>query len=200
MPLNRLAWAAPSVNVGLLAVVAVSTVILYNSLVSKRNQVEGSFAQIEVQLKKRYDLVPNLVETVKGYARHERDTLEQVIRLRNAAVEQRLDTDHKILQNNAFSKALGALIVRMEAYPDLKANENYLMLMRSLNDIEEQISAARRFFNSATEQYNNAVQMFPSNLVAGAFAFRRKPYFEVDSVERRAIRVALGQDDEGAVQ
>jgi LemA protein len=179
----------------IVALIVLTVIIIYNGLVRKRNQVDNCFPQIDVQLMKRYDLVPGLVETVKGYTKHERETLEQVTRIRTEALRPDLSNDKKVEKSNKFGEALGGLFARIEAYPDLKASESYLFFMRTLNEFEEQISAARRFFNTATQQYNDAVQTFPSNMVSNAFLFRTKPYFEINEIERNATKVAMGTSD-----
>ena len=153
---------------------------LYNRLVQLRNNRENAFADIDVQLKQRYDLIPQLVETVKGYAKHERETLARVIELRNQAVAANT-IDGKIAAENQLSGVLAGLKVTLEAYPDLKANQNFLQLQEEMSDIENKLAAVRRFFNSATKELNNAVQKFPSNLIAGMFGFRTAPMFDLGS-------------------
>ena len=153
---------------------------LYNRLVQLRNNRENAFADIDVQLKQRYDLIPQLVETVKGYAKHERETLARVIELRNQAVSA-TTIDGKIAAENQLSGALAGLKVKLEAYPDLKANQNFLQLQEEMSDIENKLAAVRRFFNSATKELNNAVQKFPSNLVAGMFGFHTAQMFDLGS-------------------
>ena len=152
----------------------------YNSLVNGRNQVRLAFSTIDVQLKMRFDLVPNLVETVKGYAAHERDVLEQVTLARNQAAAPGAGWQ---AQEN-LSHAVGTLIARAEAYPDLKASGHFLMLQRQLAECEAQIAAARRTYNASVMDFNNSVEMFPSSLIAGLFRFGRKPEFEIAIAER----------------
>lgn len=153
-------------------------VSMYNRLVRLRNNRENAFADIDVQLKQRYDLIPQLVETVKGYAKHEKSTLENVINLRNAAASA-TTIDGKIAAENSLNSALAGLKVTLEAYPDLKANQNFLQLQNEMGDIENKLSAVRRFFNSATKELNNAVEVFPSNLFAGMFGFKKELMFDL---------------------
>lgn len=167
-----------------IAVIIVLWVIsIYNSLVRLRNNRENAFADIDVQLKQRYDLVPQLVETVKGYAKHESTVLQNVTNARAAAMSA-TTIDDKIKADNALTNALAGLKVSLEAYPDLKANQNFLQLQDEIADIENKIAAARRYFNSATRELNNAVQAFPNNLFAGMFHFQTEPMFEVPKEER----------------
>jgi len=159
--------------------------IVFNSLVNLRNQVAFAFATIDVQLKKRHDLVPNLVETVKGYAAHESETLEAVTQARNDA--ERPGAGWEAEEN--LRHAVGALVARAEAYPDLKASGHFLMLQRQLAECEAQIAAARRTYNASVMDYNNRVEMFPSSLVAKVGNFKRKPEFEIAVAERSAVDV-----------
>ncbi|MCB1123495.1 MAG: LemA family protein [Verrucomicrobiae bacterium] len=163
--------------------------LTYNGLVGKKNQVENAFAGIDTMLKKRYDLIPNLVATVKQYATHEKGTLTEITELRAKAMSGGLSSDEQVQVNNALSKALGGIMVAVENYPELKANENFLQLQRSLNEIEEQISAARRAFNASVTDYNNAIEMFPSNIVAGMMSYRRRQLFEIPETERQNVNV-----------
>ena len=165
----------------IVAIVAVVLVVwfiaMYNGLVKLRNNRENAFANIDVQLKQRFDLVPQLVNSVKGYATHEKETLEKVTAARAAAMGA-TTFDEKVAADKALSGALAGLRVSLEAYPELKANENFLQLQNELADIENKLSASRRFFNSTTRELNNACEVFPSNIVAGMFGFRRAPMFE----------------------
>ena len=162
---------------------------LYNSLVRLRNNRKQAFANIDVQLKQRHDLVPQLVATVKGYSEHEKGVLEKVTEARTRAMGAQSIND-KIEAENALSGALAGLKVAVEAYPDLKASQNFLQLQGELADIENKLAAVRRFFNSATNELNNAVQVFPSNIVAGMFGFHTEPLFEVAAEERAAVEKA----------
>lgn len=169
--------------IGILVILAIWVVSLYNSLVKLRNNRENAFADIDVQLKQRHDLIPQLVETVKGYAAHEKETLERVIQARNEAMAART-IDDKIVAENALSSALSGLKITLEAYPDLKANQNFLQLQEEIADLENKLSAVRRYFNSATKEFNNAVQTFPSNILAGMFGFHTEKMFDLG--EQRA--------------
>lgn len=151
---------------------------MYNSLVKLRNNRENAFADIDVQLKQRYDLIPQLVETVRGYTKHEKETLENVIKARNEAVGASSIND-KIAAENKFTSALSGLKVTLEAYPDLKANQNFMQLQEEMSDIENKLAAVRRFFNSATKELNNKVEVFPSNIIANIFNFKKEPMFDL---------------------
>jgi LemA protein len=165
---------------GILVLLIIIVISLYNKLVRLRNNRENAFADIDVQLKQRYDLIPQLVETVKGYAKHESGTLERVIALRNQAVAA-TTIDGKIAAENQLSGVLAGLKVTLEAYPDLKANQNFLQLQEEMSDIENKLAAVRRFFNSATKELNNSMQTFPSNIIAGMFGFRKAEMFDLGS-------------------
>lgn len=169
-------------------ILAAWLVSMYNSLVKMRNNRENAFADIDVQLKQRHDLVPQLVETVKGYAAHEKDTLERVINARNGAIGAKT-IDEKIVAENALSSALSGLKITLEAYPDLKANQNFLQLQEEIVDLENKLSSVRRYFNSATKEYNNAVETFPSNILAGMFGFRKEVMFDLGE-QRAALEEA----------
>ena len=160
-------------------------VSLYNNLVKLRNNRENAFANIDVQLKQRHDLVPQLVSTVKGYATHEREVLQRVTEARSVAMNATGIND-KINAENALTSALAGLKVSLEAYPDLKANQNFMHLQTELSDLENKLAAARRFFNSTTRELNNAVETFPSNIFAKMFKFDKEPMFEVPQEERAA--------------
>ena len=162
---------------------------IYNNLVTLRNNRENAFANIDVQLKQRYDLIPNLVNTVKGYAEHEKGVLERVTAARTAAMGA-TTLNEKIEAENALSSALAGLKVSVEAYPDLKANQNFLQLQNELADIENKLAAVRRFFNSATKELNTGVQKFPAVLFAGMFGFHQEPMFEIPQEERATVQKA----------
>ena len=151
-----------------------------------RNNRENAFANIDVQLKQRHDLVPQLVSTVKGYASHEKTVLENVTNARTAAMSANNIND-KIQAENKLSSALANLKVSLEAYPDLKANQNFLQLQTEISDIENKLAASRRFFNSATKELNNAVQTFPANILAGMFGFHKEPMFEIPATDRASL-------------
>lgn len=158
---------------------------LYNSLVRLRNNRENAFANIDVQLKQRHDLIPQLVATVKGYAEHEKELLTRVTEARAAAM-QATGINEKIQAENQLSSALAGLRVSLEAYPNLKANQNFLQLQNEISDVENKLASTRRYFNSATRELNNAVESFPSSIIAGMTGFTRQPMFEVPKDERAA--------------
>jgi LemA protein len=172
-------------------VVAVLLIIgigIYNRLVALRQRTNQAFADIDVQLKQRHDLIPNLVETVKGYASHERGTLEAVIAARNAATTAS-GIQGQAAAEGVLTAALGKLIALAEAYPDLKANQNFQQLQSELSDIENKIAAARRFFNNAVNEYNTGIQQFPASLFASVFGFGERQFFDVGE-ERAALNTA----------
>lgn len=177
------------IGIIVIAVLAFICIGMYNNFVKLRNNRENAFSNIDVQLKQRYDLIPNLVSTVKGYADHEKELLESITRARSAAMAA-TDMNQKIEADNQLSSALAGLRVSVEAYPDLKANVNFQQLMTELSDIENKLAAARRFFNSATKELNNAVQTFPGNILAGMFGFHKEPMFEVSAAERAQVEKA----------
>ena len=160
----------------------------YNSLVQLRNSVKDQWSQIDVHLKRRADLIPNLVETVKGYAKHEKDTLEAVINARNKAVSATNATE-EMQANNELTGALTKLFALAESYPELKANTNFMDLQANLKDTEDKISFARQFYNDTVLKYKNKLEVFPSNLVAGIFGFKPEPFFEASATERETPKV-----------
>lgn len=170
-------------------VIALWAVGIYNNLVKLRNNRENAFANIDVQLRQRYDLVPQLVATVKGYATHEKELLEKVTAARSAAMNA-TGINEKIAAETTLSSALAGLKVSMEAYPDLKANQNFLQLQSELADIENKLAATRRFFNSSTKELNTSILSFPANILAGMFGFHAEPMFEVAKEERAAVEKA----------
>ena len=176
-------WIIPGVIILLLFVF----IAIYNGLVGLRNQVRNAWSQIDVQLKRRYDLIPNLVETVKGYMKHERETLEAVTKARNLAqAGAATGAAERGKLEGELSSALARLLAVAEAYPDLKANQNFLSLQEELTSTENKISFSRQFYNDAVLRYNNQTQMFPSNLVAGMAGFKSEQFFEVTVAEERA--------------
>jgi LemA protein len=176
---------------GVIVVLVVLAFGAYNRLVALGQRVGQAFADIDVQLKQRHDLVPNLVETVKGYAAHERGTLEAVVQARNAAVTaQAGGVAAQAAAENVLSGALRQLFALSEAYPDLKANQNFQQLQAELSDIENKIAAARRFFNNAVQEYNTGIQQFPAVLMAGALGFTQKEFFDVGVDERKVLEQA----------
>ncbi len=173
---------------GVVVLVFLYVVATYNKLVRGRNKVETEWSQIDVQLKKRIDLIPNLVETVKGYAKHEKETLDSVMEARSKA-EAAGTPEEKMELAAEMSVAITKLLAVAENYPDLKANTNFLELQSTLKEVEEKIAYARQFYNDAAKGYKNMVEMFPSNIVAGLFHFQSKPFFEVSEAERKAPEV-----------
>ena len=167
----------------IVVLLAIWCVSLYNNLVKLRNNRENAFANIDVQLKQRHDLVPQLVATVKGYATHEREVLQRVTEARTAAMGATTIND-KINAENALTSALAGLKVSLEAYPDLKANQNFMQLQNEIADLENKLAAVRRVFNSATRELNNAVETFQSNIFDKMFGFKKEPMFEVPQEER----------------
>ena len=176
------------VILGVLVILLFWAIGKYNLFVKLRNNRENAFADIDVQLKQRHDLIPQLVATVKGYAAHEKETLEMVVNARNGAVNAK-SIDEKIVAENALSSALAGLKVTVERYPDLKANTNFLHLQEEVSDIENKLSAVRRFFNSATKELNTAIEMFPANIIAGMFGFKKEMMFDLGS-ERKSLEKA----------
>ena len=161
-------------------------IIIYNGLVMKRQRVNQAFADVDVQLKQRQNLIPNLVETVKGYAKHEQETFQQVIAARNAAQAANTAGDMARAEG-VLSQALGKLFALAEAYPDLKANTNFLQLQNELSSIEDKLAAARRFYNSAVQDYNTAREQFPGSIIAGSFNFEGREFFDVGADNRAAL-------------
>ncbi|MDM8568426.1 LemA family protein [Thiotrichales bacterium HSG1] len=174
---------------GILIITGIIIAILYNSLIDKKNQVDYAFGGMDVMLKKRYDLIPNLVKTVQKYAIHERELLEKITNLRSQAVHSNLSNEEKINLDNQLSGTIGQIMVAVESYPDLKANQNFLHLQASLNEVEEQISAARRAYNATVTDYNNGVEMFPTNIIAGMMKLKRKQVFTIAAPERQNVNV-----------
>lgn len=170
-------------------VLILALIFMYNSLVSRRVETQNAFSQIDVQLRRRYDLIPNLVETVKGYATHEKETLERVIQARNAAMTATNVAD-KSAAENQLTGTLKSLFALAESYPDLKANQNFLALQEELSTTENRIGFARQHYNDVVSQYNESLMKFPSNLVAGLFGFRAADFFQLDAAEAAAVRQA----------
>ncbi|HYE76507.1 MAG TPA: LemA family protein [bacterium] len=180
----------PIVGLGCLGILLLAWVIATaNGLIAKRNAVTSVFSTIDVLLKKRYDLIPNLVNVVKGYTAHESQTLEEVVRLRNQAMAAPHTAGAGLLADTALGQVLGQFMGLVEAYPDLKADRQFLRLQAALNEVEEQLSAARRAYNAAVLDYNNAVQMFPSNLIAGILGHRTIPFFAATADERQLVDI-----------
>lgn len=169
-------------------VVVVVSITIYNSIIRRRNQVENAFGGMDAQLKKRYDLIPNLISTVKQYMQHERDLLEKITQLRTRAISES-NTDERIGIDNKIADAMKQLMISVENYPDLKSNINFIDLQRALNEVESQIAASRRAYNAAVTDYNNGIETFPNSIIAGMSNFSRKRVFEIQEVERQDVDV-----------
>ena len=179
----------PLAVIGIVVLLTVGWFIsVYNTLVKLRNRVQNSWAQIDVQLKRRFDLVPNLVETVKGYAAHEKDVLEKVTQARSM-VQSAQSLEQRQQAENMLTDTLRSLFAVAEAYPQLQANQNFMELQRELSDLEAKIAFARQFFNDTTMNYNTEIQSFPNNILAGMLNFQAMPYFQVDEIQRQAVQV-----------
>jgi LemA protein len=173
---------------GVIVLLVLWIIVVYNGLVAMRQRVNQSFADIDVQMKQRHDLIPNLVETVKGYAGHERGTLEAVIKARNTAIQAGSSgVSAQAAAENQLSGALRQLFALSEAYPDLKANQNFQQLQSELSDIENKLAASRRFFNNSVQEYNTGIQQFPAVLLAGTLGFTPKEFFDVGAEERKTL-------------
>lgn len=175
------------IAIGIIVAVIVIVALMFNSLIGKKNQVTNVFGTIDALLKKRYDLLPKLITTVKEYMKHERELLEKVTELRAKAVSGNLSDDEQVDLDNKISKMLGGIMVAVENYPQLKASENFMQLQRTMNEVEEQISAARRAYNASVTDYNNAVEMLPTNIVAAMMSYKTKKVFEIPEEQRRDI-------------
>ena len=175
----------------IIAVVVVLLLLVfttYNNFVKLNNKVEEAFSTMDVYLKKRWDLIPNIVETVKGYAKHEKSTLEEIINLRNSSYDK-MNTNDKVDVNNKLSQGISKLMAIIEAYPDLKANENFKDLSNQLTKVEDDIANARKYYNGTVRIFNDKVQMFPSNIVALIFGYKSKIMFEANTTERENVKV-----------
>jgi LemA protein len=173
----------------IIIVLAIILILMYNSLVAKKNQVENIFASVDTQLKKRYDLIPNLVASVSKYMEYEKSILEDITKLRSEANKPNISEKEKIELDAKISSALGSIMIAVENYPDLKANENVMHLQRSLNEVEAQIAAARRAYNQAVTDYNNALEMIPTNIMANAMGYKPKDVFVISETERKNVNV-----------
>jgi LemA protein len=176
---------------GIVALLAVVAIVTYNGLIRSRNQVENSWSQIDVQLKRRIDLIPNLVETVKGYAAHEQETLDAVIKARNAAVSATSDPHAQAAADTQMTGALRQLFALSEAYPDLKANQNFLALQEELSATEGRVAYARQFYNDSVLNYNNKLQAFPTVIFANILKFTKREYFEADEASREVPKIGF---------
>ncbi len=187
-----LANTAVYVSLGIIVLLALFVIALYNGLVSGRNEVKNSWSQVDVQLKRRYDLIPNLVETAKGYLKHERETLEAVTRARQMAIDAKSVEEHARAEN-MLTSTLRSLFAVAESYPDLKANTTMLQLQEELTTTENRIGFARQSYNDSVLRFNNKVEQFPSNLIAGMFGFDKSEFFELDDVAaREPVKVDFG--------
>jgi len=178
--------------IGIVVLLVLAAVVMYNGLVKLRNLVQEAWRQVDVELKRRHDLIPNLVETVKGYATHERGTLEGVMQARSAAMSGGQSPAAAAQSEGMLSQALGRLFAVAEAYPDLKANVNFLALQQELTSTENRIASGRRYYNANVRELNTRVETVPSNIVAGMFKIDREEYFEVEGVEREVPGVTFG--------
>jgi len=181
-------WIIFAIIGGIILILIMYVIGVYNKLVQARNKVRDQWAQIDVQLKKRVDLIPNIVETVKGYAKHEKETLDAVIKARNS-FNTASTVEDEIQANNQITGALNKLFALSESYPDLKANANFMSLQNDLKDIEEKISYARQFYNDAVLSYKNKLEMFPSNIIANMFGFKPEAFFEATEEEKATPEV-----------
>ena len=170
-------------------VVLIIIMVLYNNLVNKKNKTLNAFSGTDTLLKKRYDLIPNLVSTVRQYMTHEQGVLTQITELRTKALEQNLSDDEKVDLDEKMSGALRGMMVAVENYPDLKANQNFLQLQAALNEVEEQVSAARRSYNATVLEYNNALEMIPTNIMAALMGYQKKKFFEIVETQRGPVSV-----------
>tara|TARA_R110002096_G_scaffold173997_6_gene349611 strand:- start:8724 stop:9281 length:558 start_codon:yes stop_codon:yes gene_type:complete len=161
----------------------------YNGFIAKRNQARSALSSVDVHLKKRHDLIPNLVNTVKGIMQHENDLLTKITELREQAANRDIESSERMTLESEISSNLGAISVRAEAYPELKSSDNFIHLQKSLNEVEEQVSAARRAHNGAVEMFNNALEMFPSSIVGNAMNLKKMAFFEAAEVERAPVKV-----------
>ena len=186
------------IPLGLLALLLLVVVMIYNGLVWRRNRVNNAFASIDVYLKMRYDLIPNLVAAVKGYMDYEKSVLKEVTELRAKAAGGGVSPDEAVELNNRIGRAIGEIRVVVEKYPDLKASANVQQLMRNLTEIEDRLSASRRAYNAAVTDLNNSVEMFPSSLVAGAFGFTQRKFFETPESEKANPRADVHADGQAA--
>ncbi len=175
--------------VGVVVLLIIIAIIgMYNNLVTLRMRVKNAWAQIDTQLKRRFDLIPNLVETVKGYAAHEQSTLEKVIAARNSYASASTVED-KAAANNALTETLKSIFALSESYPDLKANENFMALQTELSGTEDKIAYSRQFYNDTVQMYNTAIMRFPANLIAGMFGFKEEAFFSIDEAQKEPVKV-----------
>lgn len=179
-------------TLGLLALVLVlvlAAIMMYNGLIKKKNYVDEAFSGMDIVLKKRHDLLPNLIETVKAYMKHEMDLLTKVTELRAKAMNPGLSTNDKVLAENQLGRAVGGLMVAVEKYPDIKANTNFMQIQQTMNEVEFEIAGARKFYNSRVTEFNNAVEMFPTNIMASIMSLSRRAFFDIPAEDRENVDV-----------
>lgn len=175
--------------IGLILVLVVALISMYNSLIKKKNNVDEAFSGMDVALKKRHDLLPNLIETVKAYMTHEKDLLVKVTELRSRAMNPNLTVDERVSAENELSKAVGGIMVAVERYPDIKANTNFMQIQNTMNEVEFEIAAARKMYNATVTDFNNAIEMFPTNIVANFMGLSRRTFFEIPQEQRENVDV-----------
>lgn len=175
--------------IGLILVLVVALISMYNSLIKKKNNVDEAFSGMDVALKKRHDLLPNLIETVKAYMTHEKDLLVKVTELRSRAMNPNLTVDERVSAENELSKAVGGIMVAVERYPDIKANTNFMQIQNTMNEVEFEIAAARKMYNATVTDFNNAIEMFPTNIVANFMGLSRRTFFEIAQEQRENVDV-----------
>ncbi len=169
------------------AILLLPAILIFNSLIRRKNDVENAFASIDVMLRRRYDLIPKIVDAVKAYMTYERDLLTEITRLRTKALSQAVTPEERVIIENQLGQQLTSLLVAVENYPDLKASTNFLHLQGTLNEVEEQLAASRRAFNAAVTLYNNSIEVFPSNMIASMMNYKRRTLFEIPAAKREEI-------------
>ena len=176
--------------IAIVLIIVMYVLVTYNNFIKLKNMVQEAFSTMDVYLKKRWDLIPNLIETVKGYVKHEENTLKEIVDLRGSSYDSMTD-DEKVKANQTISKDINKIMLVAENYPDLKASANFQDLSRELSKVEEDIANARKYYNGAVEMFNNKVEMFPSNILAKLFGYKSKAMFETDSTERENVKVSF---------
>lgn len=176
--------------IAIVLIIVMYVLVTYNNFIKLKNMVQEAFSTMDVYLKKRWDLIPNLIETVKGYVKHEENTLKEIVDLRGSSYDSMSD-DEKVKANQTISKDINKIMLVAENYPDLKASANFQDLSRELTKVEEDIANARKYYNGAVEMFNNKVEMFPSNILAKLFGYKSKAMFETDSTERENVKVSF---------
>ena len=176
--------------IGIIVIIVIISIIMFNSFVKINNKVEEAFSTMDVYLKKRWDLIPNIVETVKGYAKHEQDTLTEIVELRNN-VYDRLSNEEKLKTNEQMAKDINKIMALIESYPDLKANDNFKNLTHQLIQVEEDIANSRKYYNGVIRIYNNKIAMFPNNILAKVFRYKEKNMFEATEIERENVKLEI---------